>query len=129
MHLVDEQDDIAFGLFDLVQNTFQPFFKLAAIFGAGNQAAHIERHQLAVLQGIGNVAIGDAQCEALSDCGFSDTGFADQHGVVFGTAGKDLDGTADFLVTADHRVQLACARYLGQVAGEFLQRVIAILCA
>jgi hypothetical protein len=35
--------------------------------------------------------------------------------------------TADLLVAADHRVDLAVARRLGEVAGVFLERVIGIL--
>src|SRR3546814_13003165 len=47
--------------------------------------------------------------------------------IVLGATGKHLDGAADFLVAADHRVQLAVPRRLGQVAGELLQCVIAVL--
>ncbi|MNL60011.1 hypothetical protein D3C87_1837860 [compost metagenome] len=50
VHFVDEEDDLAvFGL-HLVKHGFQPLFELAAIFGASNQCAHIERHQLLVLE-------------------------------------------------------------------------------
>ena len=45
-------------------------------------------------------------------------------GIVLGAARQHLDGAADFLVAADHRIELAVARGLGQVAGVFLQRVI-----
>jgi hypothetical protein len=60
------------------------------------------------------------------DRGLADAGFADQRGVVLGAAGKDLDGAADFLVAADHRIELAVARGLGQVAGVLLHRVIGV---
>jgi hypothetical protein len=40
---------------------------------------------------------------------------------------QHLDGAADLLVAADDRVELALARGLGQVAGIFLQRLIAFL--
>jgi len=101
--------------------------ELAAIFGARDQAAHVERHQRAVLQRIGHVAIGDAQRQPFGDGGLADAGIADQDGIVLGAAGQDLDRPPDFLVAADHGVELALARRLGQVAGEFLERVIAIL--
>ncbi len=42
-------------------------------------------------------------------------GLADQHRVVLGAALQHLDGAADFLVAADHRVELALAGALGQV--------------
>jgi hypothetical protein len=127
VHLVDEQDDLPFRALNLVEHAFQPLLELAAIFGAGDQAAHVERHQRAVLQRIGHVAIGDAQREAFGDRGLADARFADQHRVVLGAAGEDLDGAADFLVATDDRIELAVARRLGQVAGEFLERVVAVL--
>jgi hypothetical protein len=81
----------------------------------------------AVLERVGHVAIGDAQREAFGDRGLADAGFADQDRVVLGAAGEDLDGAADFLVAADDRIELAVARRLRQVAGEFLERVVAVL--
>jgi hypothetical protein len=111
----------------LVEHALQPLLELAAIFGARDQAAHVERHQLAVLQRVGHVAIGDAQREPFGDRGLAHAGFADQHGIVLGTPRQDLDGATDLLVAADHRIELAVARRLGEVAGEFLERVVAIL--
>ena len=90
-------------------------------------AAHVERHQPPVLEAVGHVAIGDAQRQPFGDRGLADAGLADQHRIVLGAAGEDLDGAADFLVAADHRIELAVARRLGEVAGEFLQRVVAVL--
>ncbi len=89
--------------------------------------AHVERHQPAVLEAVGHVAIGDAQRQPLGDRGLADAGIADQHRIVLGPPGEDLDGAADLLVAADHRVELAVARRLGEVAGELLERVVAVL--
>ena len=127
MHLVDEQDDRALGGGDLVQHRLQPLLELAAVFRAGDQRAHVERHQLLVLQALRHVAVDDAQGQALDDGGLADAGLADQHGVVLGAARQHLDGAADLLVAADHRVELLVAGGLGQVAGVALQRVIAFL--
>ncbi len=76
---------------------------------------------------LGHVAVDDAQRQALDDGGLADAGLADQHGVVLGAARQDLDGAADLLVAADHGVELAVPRRLGQVAGVALQRVVAFL--
>ena len=38
---------------------------------------------------------------------------------------EHLDGAADLLVPPDHRVELALARHGGQVAGIFLEGVVA----
>ena len=126
MHLVNEQDDFAIGAGDFIQNRFQAFFKVAAKLGARDQRAHVQRHQFAVAQGLRHVAIDDAQRQAFGDGGLAHARLADQHRIVLGTAGQDLDGAADFLVASDHRIQLAGAGQFGQVAGIFLQRVIGV---
>jgi hypothetical protein len=127
VHLVDEQDDAALGRGHFLQHGLQPLLELAAIFGARDQRAEIERQQFLVLQAFRHVAIDDAQRQAFDDRGLADAGLADQHRIVLGAAGQHLDGAADFLVAADHRIELAVARRLGQVAGIFLQRVIGVL--
>ena len=109
VHLVDEQDDLARGLLDLVEHAFQPLLELAAIFGAGDQRAHVEAEQAPVLDPVGHVAIGDAQREPLGDRGLADAGLADQHRIILGPPREHLDGPANLLVAADHRVELAFA--------------------
>jgi hypothetical protein len=42
VQLVDEQDDLAFLLRQVVQHRFQALFELAAELGAGNQRTHVE---------------------------------------------------------------------------------------
>ena len=61
----------------------------------------------AVAQRLGDVAGDDALGEALDDRGLADAGLADQHRVVLGAAGEDLDDAADLVVAADDRVELA----------------------
>ena len=111
----------------LLQHGLQPLLEFAAIFRAGDQRAEVERQQLLVLQAFRHVAIDDAQRQALDDRGLADAGLADQHRIVLGAPRQHLDGAADFLVAADHRIELAVARGLRQVAGIFLQRVIGVL--
>ena len=110
-----------------LQHGLQPLLELAAIFRAGDQRAHVEREQLLVLQALRHVAVDDAQREAFDDGGLADAGLADQHRIVLRAPRQHLDGAADFLVAADHRVELAVARRLRQVARIFLQRVIGVL--
>ena len=109
------------------EHRLQPLLELAAIFRAGDQRAHVERHQLLVLQQFRHVAIDDAQRQAFGDRRLADAGLADQHRVVLGAARQNLDGAADFVVAADDRIELAGAGVGGQVARIFLQRVIALL--
>ena len=72
VHLVDEQDDLARRLLDLVEHALEPLLELAAIFRAGDQRAHVERQQAPVLDAVGHVAVGDAQREAFGDRGLAD---------------------------------------------------------
>ena len=107
VHLVDEQDDPALGGGDLVQHRLQPLLELAAVFRAGDQAPMSRASSFLSFRTLGHVAVDDAQGQALDDGGLADAGLADQHGIVLGAAGEHLDGAADLLVAADHRVQLA----------------------
>ena len=127
VHLVDEQDDAAFGRGHFAEHAFQALLELAAILRTGDQRAHVEGEQLLVLQALRHVAVDDAQREAFDDGGLADAGLADQHRVVLGAARENLDRAADLLVAADHRVELAVAGGLGEVARIFLQRIIGVL--
>ena len=109
------------------QHGLQALFELAAIFGAGDERAHVERHQLLVFERFRHVAVDDAQRQAFDDRGLADAGLADQHRIVLGAARQHLDGAADFFVAADDGIELAAARRFGEVAGVFLQRVVALL--
>jgi len=66
---------------------------------------------------------GDALRQALDDGGLAHAGLADQHRVVLAAPLQHLDGTADLVVTADHGVELALARALGEVQRVLLQRL------
>ena len=48
VQLVDEHDDLALGVGDLLQHGLQPILELAAVLGAGDHRADVERHQPAV---------------------------------------------------------------------------------
>ena len=121
VQLVEEEDDLAGRFLHLVQHRFQPLLELAAVLGAGQQRADVERDHAAVAQALGHVALDDPLRQALDDRGLADAGVADQDRVVLGAPGEDLDHAPDLLVAADHRVELARLRLGGEVAAEFLQ--------
>ena len=103
-----------------LRTRLQAFLELAAVRGAGDQRAHVQRDHAAVAQRLGHVAGDDPLGEALDDRGLADAGLADQHGVVLGAPGEHLDHAADLLVAADDRVELALLGDLGEVAPEAL---------
>ena len=127
VHLVDEKDDLAFGRLNLVQHGFQTLLELTAIFRAGDQGAHVQRHQLLVAKALGHVAIDDAQGQAFRNRGLADARLADQHRVVLGAARQNLHRAANLFVAPDDRVDLARGGGFGQVAGIFLQRLHRVL--
>ena len=86
VQLVDEQDDLAFLLGEIVEHGLEALFELAAELGARDQRAHVEREDAFVLQALGHFAVDDALREAFDDGGLADAGLADQHGVVLGAA-------------------------------------------
>ena len=128
VQLVDEQDDLALGRRSIsVQHGLQALLELAAVLGAGDQRAHVEREQRLSFRLSGTSPLDDALREALDDRGLADAGLADQHGVVLGAPRQHLDGAADLVVPADDGIELAVGRRLGQVAGIALQGVIGLL--
>ena len=124
VELVDEQDDLALRVGDLLEHRLQALLELAAVLRAGDERAHVERDDALVLQPFGHVAADDAAGQAFDDGGLADAGLADEDRVVLGAARQHLDDAADLLVAADHRIELALARELGQVAAVALERLI-----
>ena len=122
VQLIDEQNDPPFLLGKLVEHRLQPFLELAAVLGAGDQRRHVQGQHAFVLQPFGHFTVDDALGQPLDDGGLADAGLADQHRVVLGAALQHLDGAAAFIVTADHRVQLAAFRPRGEILGVLLQR-------
>ena len=85
VQLVDEQDDVAAGA-DLLQHLLQALLEVAAVAGAGDQRAEVERVELLAVQRLGHVVVDDVCGEALDDGGLADAGLADEHRVVLGAA-------------------------------------------
>ena len=124
VQLVDEQDDLPVRLLDFFQDGLQPVFEFAAVLRARQHCAQVERDHALVLQLLGHVAGDDALRQAFDDGGLSNAGFANQHRIVLRAARQHLHHAPHFLVAADHRIELALLRQLGQVAGVALQRLV-----
>ena len=124
VQLVDEADDLAVGIDDFLDHGLEAVFEFAAELGAGDHAAEVDGHQLLVLELIGHVAADDALGEAFDDGGLADARFADQHRVVLGAAAEHLHDAADFVVAADHRIELALAGGFGEIVRVAFQRLI-----
>ena len=124
MDLVDEGDDLAVRVLDFVEHALQALLELTTVLRAGHHGAQVKGDELLALQGGGHVARHDTLGQALHDGGLADARLTDQHRVVLGTAAQDLNHTANLLVTADDRVELAFLGGGRQVGGVLLQSLV-----
>ena len=127
VQLVDEEDDVAGRVLDLLEDGLQPLLELAAVLRSGEQRADVERPHALSLQPLGDVAGDDPLREPLDDRGLADARLADQDGVVLRPPREDLDHAADLLVAADDRVELARLGERRQVAAVLLERLVRAL--
>ena len=123
MQFVDKQDDLPFLLRQLVKHCFQALLELTAELGTGNQRTDVQGQQTFALEAVRHFAIDDPLCQTFSNRGFTHARLTDQYRVVLGTALQDLNGATNFIVTTDHRVELALFGALGQVNGVLVQRL------
>jgi hypothetical protein len=127
VQLVEEQQDPPFGGLHLGQHRPQALLELAAVLRAGHQQTHVEGEDGAGPQPLRDVATGDPLGQALDDRGLPDAGVADEHRVVLGLAGQDLDHPTDLGVAADHRIPLPGTSGRDQVLPILGQRLVGAL--
>ena len=121
MQFVDERDDLAVALLDLVQDGLEPLLELTAVLGPGHHRAQVQGDNPLVAKPLGHVPAHDALREPLDDRRLADPRLTDQHRVVLGAPAEHLDYAPDLLVPADHRVEQPAAGGIGQVAAVLLQ--------
>src|SRR5207237_8147189 len=105
VELVDEENDLALALRDLLQHRLEPLLELAAILRASEERADVEREHALLLQTLGNVAAHDALSQPLDDRGLADARLADKDGIVLGAPREHLDHAGDLLVAANARIE------------------------
>ena len=109
VEFVNKEDDFA-GIFHFVNDGFDAFFKLTSVLGAGNHQWEVKGINHFVSEDFGDIPGNDFLSESFNDCGFSDAGFADEDGIIFGTAAEDLNNAVDFVLSADYRVKFIFSR-------------------
>jgi len=124
MQLVDEQDDLARRVLDLLEDRLQALLKLASILCPGNKGTEIQADDALVLEILRNVPACDPLGQPLDDRGLADPGLADEDGIVLRPAAQNLDDAPHLFVPADHRIELALAGQRGQVAPVPLERLV-----
>ena len=109
--LVDEEDRAGL-LLQLGDHALQALLEIAAVLGARDQRAHVERVDRAVGEHVRHLLLDDHARQALGDRGLADAGLADVQRVVLAAAAEDLDGALDFELAPDQRIDLAVLRAL-----------------
>ena len=127
VQLIDEEDDLALGLLDLVEDALQAFLKLAAVFCTCDQRTHVQTEHGMILQVFGHISAFDPLRQPLGDGGLTDTGLTDQHGVVLAFAGQDTDDIANFRIASDYRVKLMRLCHFDKVLAILFQGVVGVL--
>ena len=127
VQLVDEGDDLALGVGDLLEHRLEALLELAPVLGPGHHGAQVEGDHPLALEALGHVALDDAVGQPLDDGRLAHAGLSDEHGVVLGAARQHLDDPADLLVAPDDRVELALAGRLGQVPAVLGQGLVGLL--
>ena len=127
VQLVDEQNHVPGRRLHLPQDRLQPILELAAILGAGDQRAQVERHHTAATQVLRHVRLHDPQGQPLGDRRLAHARLADEHGVVLGPPRQHLDHAADLGIAADHRIEFALGSPLREVDAVFLESLKLLL--
>ena len=127
VQLVDEENDSAVALFDVLEHGLQTIFKLAAIFCPGQHGRQVERHHAFVFQLLGDIAGDDALRQTFNNGRLAHAGFANQYRIVLGAPRKHLDGAPNLLVAANHGIELSLPGEFGQITRVALQRLILCL--
>ncbi len=105
VNLIDEEDTVR--AFELVDDLFQPLFKLATVDRARYKAANVELQHPFVEQWIGNIPCHNTLREPFNDSCLAHPRITNQRRVVLGASGQDLDDPLDFRLPADDRIELA----------------------
>src|SRR5579863_10303573 len=124
VQLVDEENDLALSVLDLLEHCLKAVFEFAAILRAGEHRSEIEGHYALALENFRDVARDDPLRQAFDDGGLADSRLADEHRIVFRSAGENLDDTSDFLVASDVGIELAATSLLRQIASIALERLV-----
>ena len=118
---IDKEDDRSGRRLHLFDQSLEPIFEFALDARARLQQRQIERADGDVAQARGHVALHDAHGEAFHHGGLADTRLTGEDGVVLPAPGENVDHLADFEIAAQHRIDLAVARVLGEVDGVLIE--------
>ena len=124
VQFIDEQNHLPIALLNFLNDSLEPILKLAAIFGAGDQAPMSSAMIRLFLSDLRHIAIDHPNRQPFDDRGLSHARLANQHRIVLGPACKHLHRPADFLVAADDRIEFSLPCHLDQIAPITLEGLV-----
>ncbi|MNC72040.1 hypothetical protein D3C75_1230430 [compost metagenome] len=82
MQLIDEEDNPAVALTDFLQYGLQPLLEFPAVFGPGDQSAHIQREDRLILQPLRHIPADNPVGQAFDNRCLPYAGFSNQYRIV-----------------------------------------------
>ena len=125
VNLIDEQDRTRLFL-QFVDHALQPLLEVAAILGAGDQRAHVERVDRAIGQHVRHLVFDDTAGQTLCDSGLADACLTDIERVVLASATEDLNRPLNLDLPPDQRIDLALLGEPIEVGCIFVERAAAL---
>ena len=114
---VDEENHARLGL-QGGNDRFEALLKLPAVFGPGQERAHVEGIHLGVFEHIRDLAAVNLERQALRHGGLANPRLPDIDWVILASSAQHLDGTFDLRVTPNERVDFVGFGTFDQVHGE-----------
>src|SRR5205823_6127773 len=121
MQLIDEDNGVLI-FHQFFHDGFQTLFKLAAVFGAGDNQRKIESQDAFVSEEGGHVAFGNPLREAFDDRSLADAGLTNEDRVVLGAPAENLHDSLELVVAPDERIERVVHGGLREIAAEFRQQ-------
>ena len=122
MDLVDEQHRTRIVL-EFLDDLLQALLEIAAVTGAGEQRAHVEREDGGIGERLGHLAFDDPLGQTFGDRRLADAGIAHVERIVLGPAAQHLDGAVDLGMAPDERIDAPVLGLLVQVDAIGLQGI------
>src|SRR5690554_6707100 len=120
MNLVNKQDNSRI-LSQFVEDGFDPFLKLAPVFGARYNGGQIQGNYPLIEQYTRDLPLYDSQGQAFCNGRFTYPGFANQNRIVFFAATQDLCQAFNLFFTAYNGVQSSFFGRFGNVDAKVIQ--------
>ena len=124
MQLVNKENDLSGGIFDLLQHRLQTVLEFATILRACKHGAQVEGDNALILQDLGDIAGYDAASESFDNRRFTYARFADEYWIVLRAPGKNLNHTTNFFIPPNDGIEFPFSGQFSEVLGIALQCLV-----